>query len=130
MEAAGRSAASAYAEEVWAALPGMRRAQRRRRFTVPYFRDYLRGWGAGAAQAVDGLRTQLIAAEGAGLAEVLAFQQERAEQACERGFPDAPRVLTREPEIGSAFLDGQEAGQAAGLEDEYAARHDLVFAML
>jgi len=36
----------------------------------------------------------------------------------------------RENELGSAFLDGQEAGRAAGLEDDYSARHDLVFAML
>jgi len=62
MEAAGRAAVGAYAEEVRAILPGMRRAQRRRLLTVPYFRDYLRGWGAGAAQAVAGLRSQLIAA--------------------------------------------------------------------
>jgi hypothetical protein len=130
MEAAGRAAASAYGNEVRAVLPGMRRAQRRQLFTVPYFRDYLRGWGTGAAQTVGGLRSQLIDAEGDGLAESLAVQQARAEQACSREFPDAALLRTRDPEPCSAFLAGREAGRTAGLENEYAVRHDLVFAML
>jgi hypothetical protein len=130
MESAGRIAASAYADDIRAALPGMRCAQRRRLLTIPYFRDYLRGWGAGAARAIGNRRSQLIAAEGNGLAEALTIQRDRAEQACGRQFPDAQLLPMREPEPGSAFLDGREAGLAAGLENEYAARHDLVFAML
>jgi len=74
--------------------------------------------------------SRIIAGTGVDLAEILAIQDAHAKEACDREFPDSPRLRTCEPALRSAFLAGQDTGKAAGLESEYEAQHDLVFAML
>jgi hypothetical protein len=130
MEVASHASAGAHANEVRAAQPDMKQEQRRRQFATPYFREHLRGYGAGAAEAISGLRSRIVATAGAELAESLAVQESRAEEAYGREFPDSPLLPAKDSVLSSAFLVGRDAGRAAGLDEEYAAQHDLVFGML
>ncbi len=130
MERAARGAAGAYGKEARAALPQMTRAKRRGAVMVPYSRGYLRGYGHGVAEALRGMRADSIETGGPGLVRYLTDGQARAQEAYERRFPAAGILRTEPAAPASAFLAGRDAGRAAGTEDEHAARHDLVFAML
>jgi hypothetical protein len=130
MESAARAAARAYGEEVRSALPQMPPARASRALDVPYFHNYLRGFGRGVAETIRVIRTEFIQAEGDDLPGILAEQNVRAEEVYNRRFPDATEM--RKERVGhlDGFLEGQDAGRAADLGDEYLAQHDLVFALL
>jgi len=124
METAARSAARAYGREVRSALPGMPDGRQRRALKVPYFRDYLRGFGQGVAEIIRGIRAEFITDHGADVVSIL------AEQAYSREFPDMAELRKERVSHTDGFLAGQDAGRAADLGDEYLAQHDLVFALL
>ncbi len=112
------------------ALPQMPDSKQRNVLKIPYFRSYLRGFGQGAAETICGIRSGIIRAEGPELAQVLAEQNIRAEEAYNRKFPDTRRLRKERASHLDGFLEGQDAGCMADLGDEYLAQHDLVFAML
>jgi len=130
MEAAARAAAKTYSQEVRSALPGMSSGARRGVLNVPYFRDYLRGYGKGVAVNVRGIRGEVIQTGGPRLARMLAAQDRLADEMYRAEFPDMQRLR---PESGG-HENGHEAGLDAGLKadlgDEYLLQHDLIFAML
>jgi hypothetical protein len=130
METAARTAAKAYGREVRSALPGMSAGQRRSTLKIPYFRNYLRGYGQGAAETIREIRAEYIQAEGDDLPRILAEQDIRAEQAYRRGFPDPTELRRERAGHLDGFLEGQDAGRAVDLGDEYLAQHDLVLATL
>jgi hypothetical protein len=130
MEAAARAAAKAYGADVRSALPDMPCGARRGGLNVPYFRDYLRGYGKGIAENIRGIRGEAIQAGGPELARMLAAQDRLADEMYRAEFPDTQRLR---PESGG-HENGHEAGLDAGLKadlgDEYLLQHDLIFAML
>jgi hypothetical protein len=130
METAARAAAKAYGQEVRSALPAMSVGQRRSALKIPYFRNYLRGFGQGVAETIREIRAEFIQAEGDHLRRILAEQDRRAEDAYRRGFPDPAELRKEQARHLDGFLEGQDAGRAVDLGDEYLAQHDLVFAML
>jgi hypothetical protein len=121
METAGRTAA---AEQV------ARDDVPRRAVVTPYFRDYLRGFGHGAAEAIRSVRTEMFRTHGPVLGELVAD----AAASVERAF--TARFGTRKPlrrERGGnplAWKEGAAAGYGALDPDDYLLIHDLVFAML
>jgi hypothetical protein len=130
MEQAARRAVKTYASQVHGAVPQMRLATSRRVLVTPYFRDYLRGYGRGIAEQLQGMRAPAIRAGGPALAEALSGDQARVDETFSRSFPDRkpPR-----PERGTherAENAGRRAGRIADIGDDYLAKHDLVFAML
>jgi hypothetical protein len=130
MEAAARTAAAAYGEQVRSALPRMPAGMRRRTLKIPYFRNYLRGYGTGVAGTVHGLRTEAIQAAGPVLVQVLGEEDALAETAYNRGFPGARTLRAERAGHPGGYEEGLDAGLTADLGDEYAVQHDLVFAML
>ena len=94
MEAAARTAARSYEEEVRSALPHLRATRKRSVLKVPYFRNYLRGFGQGAAETIQEIRTEFIQAEGDALPRILAEQDVRAEEVYSREFPDTAGLRT------------------------------------
>jgi hypothetical protein len=130
MEGAAHTAATAYGEEVRSALPQMPHGMRRGVLKVPYFRDFLRGYGKGVAETIRGIRTEFIQAGGPELTGILAEQDALAEKLYNQEFPDTRKL----PQAQASHPNGYEAGLDAGLKvdlgDEYVAQHDLVFAML
>jgi hypothetical protein len=129
MEQAGRQAVKTYASQVHGAVPQMRLATSGRVLITPYFRDYLRGYGRGIAEQLQGVRTPAIRAGGLALAEAFAGDQVRVDETFSRSFPDRKPLR---PERGSherAADAGRRAGRVADIGDDYVARHDLVFAM-
>jgi hypothetical protein len=130
METAARTAARAYGQEVRSALPAMPDARRRSALTVPYFRNYLRGFGQGAAETIREIRAEFIQDCGADVVRILAEQDVRAEEVYSGEFPDTTGLRKERSGHLDGFLEGQDAGRAADLGDEYLAQHDLVFAML
>ena len=130
MEAAARTAARAYGEEVRSALPGMPDVRKRSVLKVPYFRNYLRGFGEGAADTVREIRAEFIQAGGGALPRILAEQDVRAEEVYSREFPDTAGLRKERASHLNGFLEGQDAGRAVDLGDGYLAQHDLVFAMI
>ncbi len=130
MESASRASAREYAKEVRVALPQMQPPKRRATLTVPYFRAFLRGYGVGAAEAIRDQRSAIIAVEGAELTKILAAQEARAEETFDNKFPAARPLRKENTAHDTGFLAGRDAGRAAGFQSEYAAQHDLLFAML
>jgi hypothetical protein len=130
MEAAARTALRAYAEEVRSALPDLANARRRSVLKVPYFRNYLRGFGQGAAETIREIRAEFIQAERDALPRILAEQDVRAEEVYSREFPDTAGLRKERAGHTDGFLEGQDAGRAVDLGDEYLAQHDLVFALI
>jgi hypothetical protein len=130
MEAAARTALRVYGEEVRSALPGLADTRKRSVLKVPYFRNYLRGFGQGAAETIREIRAEFIQAEGDELPRILAEQDVRAEEVYSREFPDMAGLRKEQAGHTDGFLEGQDAGQAVDLGDEYLAQHDLVFAMI
>ncbi|HXL88817.1 MAG TPA: hypothetical protein VN969_07540 [Streptosporangiaceae bacterium] len=130
MEAAARTAARAYGEEIRSALPDLPDARKRSVLKVPYFRNYLRGFGQGAAETIQEIRAEFIQAEGDALPRILAEQDVRAEEVYSREFPDTSGLRHEQAGHTDGFLEGQDAGQSVDLGDEYLAQHDLVFAMI
>jgi hypothetical protein len=128
MESASRTSAREYAKEVHVAQ--MQPPKRRATLTVPYFRAFLRGYGAGAAEAIRDQRSAIIAVEGAELTKILAAQEARAEETFDNKFPAARPLRKENTAHDTGFLAGRDAGRAAGFQTEYAAQHDLLFAML
>ena len=130
MEAAARTAARAYGEEVRSALPDLADTRKRSVLKVPYFRNYLRGFGQGAAETIQEIRAEFIQAEGDALPRILSEQDVRAEEVYSREFPDTAGLRTERARHLNGFLEGQDAGRSVDLGDEYLAQHDLVFAMI
>jgi hypothetical protein len=130
MEAAARTAARAYGEEVRSALPDLQDSRKRSVLKVPYFRNYLRGFGQGAAETIREIRAEFIKAEGDALPRILAEQDVRAEEVYSREFPDSAGLLKERAGHTNGFLEGQDAGREVDLGDEYLAQHDMVFAMI
>jgi hypothetical protein len=98
---------------------------------APFFRDYVRGYGQGAAEAVNTLRGSVVGSEGTALAAVVAADERRVAEKFSARFPG--RQVLRKERGGHrlAFESGKNEGLAAGLgDDDYLAVHDLVFAML
>ena len=130
MESAARAAARAYAEEVRSALPQMTEGRKRSALKIPYFRNYLRGFGQGAAETIREIRAEYIQAEGDDLHRILAEQDVQADEVYSRTFPGTSELRKERVSHLDGFLEGQDAGRAADLGDEYLAQHDLVFATL
>ena len=130
METAARVAARAYGLEVRSALPDMPVGRRRSALKIPYFRNYLRGFGQGAAETIREIRAEFIQAVGDDLRRILAEQDVRADQVYRRGFPEGVELRRERAGHLDGFLEGVDAGRAVDLGDEYLAQHDLVFAML
>jgi hypothetical protein len=127
MEAAARTSARAYGEQVRPELADMRTRTARK---ASYFRSYLRGFGQGAAETIRAVRAEFIRTEGHDMLRVLAEQDVRAEEVYSREFPDTTALRKERPGHLGGFLSGQDAGRAVDLGDEYLAQHDLVFAMI
>lgn len=130
MEGAARTAAKAYGQEVRSALPQMPDSKQCSVLKIPYFRNYLRGFGQGVAGTIRDIRTAIIRTEGPELARILAEQDARAEDVYNRKFPRTRGLKKERATHLDGFLNGQDAGRTADLGDEYLAQHDLVFAML
>jgi hypothetical protein len=130
MESAARAAATAYAQEVRSADPQLPPAQLCSTRKVPYFRSYLCGFGWGAAESIREARAGLIQAGGSDLHQILIGQDLRAEEMYTREFPGSTGLRNDRASHVDGFLQGQDAGRAADLGDEYLLQHDLVFAML
>jgi hypothetical protein len=130
MEATARTAATAYGEHVRSAHPQMPADMRRRTLKIPYFRNYLRGYGTGVAGTVHSLRAEAIQAAGPVLGQLLGEEDALAETAYNRGFPGARPLRPERAGHPGGYDEGLDAGLAADLGDEYAVQHDLVFAML
>ena len=130
MEAAARTSARAYGEKVRSALPDLPGTRGRSVLKAPYFRNYLRGFGQGAAETIREIRAEFIRAEGNELLWVLAEQGVRAEEVYSREFPDTTGLRKERASRLDGFLEGQAAGRAVDLGDEYLAQHDLVFAVI
>jgi hypothetical protein len=130
MEGAARSAAKAYGLQVRSALPQMPAGKQRNVLKIPYFRNYLRGYGQAVGDTVRDIRAEFIRAEGPELTQALAGQDARAEEVYSREFPDTRELRKERASHLDGFLEGQDAGRTADLGDEYLAQHDLVFAML
>ena len=130
METAARTATRAYGEQVRSALPDLPDTRKRSVLKVPYFRNYLRGFGQGAAETIREIRAEFIKAEGDALPRILAEQDVRAEEVYSREFPDTAGLRKERAGHTDGFLEGQDAGREVDLGDEYLAQHDLVFAMI
>jgi hypothetical protein len=130
MESAARAASKAYGEEVRSALPQMPHGMRRAVLKVPYFRDYLRGFGKGAGETIRGIRTEFIQAGGSELAGVLAGRDVLAEELYNQEFPDTRKLPRARVSHANGYEAGLDAGLTAELDDDYLVQHDLVFAML
>jgi hypothetical protein len=95
-----------------------------------YFRDYLRGYGYGAAEAIRAARSIMCKIYGPALGEPLAGSAAEVEREFTERF--GTRKPLRSERGGDAFAwqAGAAAGYAAQDLDEYLFIHDLVFAML
>jgi hypothetical protein len=93
------------------------------------FRDYLRGYGEGAADEFRALRGWMVRNDW-DLADAVATSTLRIEEEFTRRFPDKQSVRRETVRDSLAREAGLRAGQAAGVGDPYLAIHDLVFAGL
>lgn len=96
----------------------------------PYFRDYLRGYGAGVSDDIRELRANLLAAEGPELASIVAEDRARVQAIFHRELPGEVPLQPDPANQARAHAAGYRAGLTAGVGDPYLAIHDLVFAML
>jgi hypothetical protein len=96
----------------------------------PYFRDYLRGYGAGVADDIRELRANRLAAEGPELALVIADDMARVQAMFRQELPGETPPQPDPASQAWAHGTGYRAGLTAGAGDPYLAVHDLVFAML
>ena len=103
-----------------------------KRYTTSYFREYIRGFGAGTAETIRSVRANMISVEGAALARQVTADEARiqARFACESG--EQKPLRPERPGPSFALRAGIAAGRAAAQTDSYRylAVHDLVFAML
>ena len=131
MEQAARRAVKTYASQVRGAVPQMRMATSRRVLITPYFRDYLRGYGRGIAEQLQGMRTPAIGAGWPNAGRGPRWRpgaggRERSAAASLTASRFGPSRSSHE----RAEQAGRRAGRIADIGDDYLAKHDLVFAML
>jgi hypothetical protein len=124
MEQAARAATKDYGQRAGAASHG------KRALLTAYFRDYLRGYGIGAADRVRGYRAQVLASEGAYLASRLADDAERVDAKFRQGIQGQGTLRQEQGEHRAARELGIAAGREKGTGDDYLAIHDLVFTAL
>jgi hypothetical protein len=130
MEQAARRAVNVYNNTVRDELPHISGTGRRRGQVTVYFRDYLRGYGIGAAEKICSLRADTMMAGVAGLAQILACDEMRVSEIFNRDFPDRQPLRPERSAHPGARQEGIDAGRAADLGDGYLASHDLYFATL
>jgi hypothetical protein len=120
METSARDATIEHA----GSLLGSRSARR------AYFRDYLRGYGYGAAEAIRAARSGMFEIHGPALGELVAGAAVEVEREFAGRFGIQKRLRNERGGNPQAWQAGAAAGYAAQDQDEYLFIHDLVFAML
>jgi hypothetical protein len=130
MEQAARTAVSGYAQCAREALPDMSDAARRRILVVPFYREYLRGFGLGAAEMIRAIRAEFVKTAGDELAAVMSVDEARIAAEFEAKFPDRQPLRPERTSHDAGRQAGLTAGRMADIGDWYIARHDLSFAML
>jgi hypothetical protein len=124
METSARDATAKYG----ALLP--KSGPTRRAVVTPYFRDYLRGYGYGVAEAIRAARSDMFKIHGPALGELVAESAADVERTFAGRF-GTQKPLRRERDGNPlAWQAGAAAGYGAQDLGEYLFIHDLVFAML
>jgi hypothetical protein len=118
MEASGREAVREYV----GSGPGAARRT--------YFRDYLRGYGHGAAEAIRAARSGMLETHASDLGEFLAVATVSVEREFIGRFGAQKPLRSERGGNVQAWRAGAAAGYAVQDQDEYLFIHDLVFAML
>lgn len=118
METSARDAVSGYVG------PGSGSAHR------AYFRDYLRGYGYGAAEAIRAARSGMFEIHGPALGELLASAAAEVEREFTGRFGIQKPLRNERGGNPQAWQAGAAAGYAVQDQDQYLFIHDLVFAML
>jgi hypothetical protein len=100
--------------------------------TTLYFREYIRGFGAGAAETIRAVRARMIEDSGPLLAQRVTEDAARVQVGFARESGEQKPLRTPRPGPLRALRAGTLAGRAAADGDSYRylAVHDLVFAML
>ncbi len=130
MEQAARTAVSGYVQCAREALPEMSAATQRRILVVPFYREYLRGFGIGVAEMIRALRAEFAKTAGDGLASFMSADEARIAAEFETKFPDRQPLRPERTSHDAGRQAGLTAGRMADIGDWYIARHDLTFAML
>lgn len=130
MEQAARTAVSGYAQCAQEALPEMSQATRRRILVVPFYREYLRGFGLGVAEMIHAIRAEFAKTTGDELAAIMSADEARIAEKFETKFPDRQLLRPERTSHDAGRQAGLTAGRLADIGDWYIARHDLTFAML
>ncbi|MBV9451091.1 MAG: hypothetical protein JO345_34910 [Streptosporangiaceae bacterium] len=130
MEEAARAAVAGYAQRAREALPEMTEATRLRILVVPYYREYLRGFGMGAAEMIRAIRAEFTKTAGEQLAAIMSADEVRIAEKFETKFPDRQPIRPERTRHDAGREAGIAAGRMADIGDWYIARHDLAFAML
>lgn len=100
--------------------------------TAAYFREYIRGFGTGAAETIRSTRTRMIETEGRMLAQRVDADKVRIDARFARESGARKSLRKERPGPRRAMWAGIVAGRAAAGSDSYGYLivHDLVFAVL